>query len=724
MTEPSVPTPMAAGKRQDDVLVLAQNGLLSRVSATDLGELLELLDQVALTKGTVVVREGDVIDTMYFLLEGVAMASRGGVELGALQPGASFGERALLGEARSPWTIEARSILRLARLSRSRFLSLATSHPRAALHLLQSLATGLADQLVTMTDRVGLLLRQRSLPRRATLRVRCRGEVIVIEPGTLASTVLGQDGHAALVVAATIDKKPASLDAQLMSESEIGVLTTAEMEGRRVFERSAGLLVLEAARLVAPSARLQMGPSLDEARLVRVAGAEEGLAAAVGRALSSMVAQDAPLGEELWAAEEARALFEERGWQDAAEALLTVRSETVNLLTCGATLAPAAGPVVPRASLLDGITVSPHAEGLLLHLGKSVTDQLPIPAVGPAALSAGEARAPRWGSPMSRDMLTWLETMRATSTGAFNAACVSGKVGELIHVAEGFHEKHIGRLADAIFARKNESSIVAVAGPSSSGKTTFLKRLKVQLEVLGLHPVGLSLDDYYVDRDKTPRDEHGELDFESLYAVDLALLQDHLSRLLGGERVKTARFDFTSGKGDPSGGAELSLGKDDLLVLEGIHGLDPLLLGERIPRACVFGIFVHPALMLPIDRLNVVLPEDVRLLRRIVRDRHGRNYTAAESISRWPSVRRGEQRWIYPHFANADAVFDTSLVYEVGVLKVFAERYLLEVKDDDPAFSTAFRLRQLIDQYVAIYPDHVPPTSLLREFIGGSSFDD
>jgi uridine kinase len=244
----------------------------------------------------------------------------------------------------------------------------------------------------------------------------------------------------------------------------------------------------------------------------------------------------------------------------------------------------------------------------------------------------------------------------------------------------------------------------------------------VQLQVDGLIPVGLSLDDYYCDREKTPRDESGEYDFESLHALELGLLSEHLERLLRGERVKTAHYDFATGKSHPEGGPEIHLGPNEILMLEGIHGLNPDLLAS-VPTSSVFRVFVCPLVQLPFDRVSRVSASDIRLIRRIVRDRHTRGATASMNIRRWPAVRGGERRNIFPFQSHADEVFDTSLVYEPSVLKVYAERYLLEVPTTDPAYPTAFRLLSLLDRFVTIYPDHVPPTSILREFLGGLGFD-
>jgi uridine kinase len=289
-------------------------------------------------------------------------------------------------------------------------------------------------------------------------------------------------------------------------------------------------------------------------------------------------------------------------------------------------------------------------------------------------------------------------------------------------VSEGFHEKRIGHIADQVAAARDRIRVISIAGPSSSGKTTFIKRLTVQLQIDGVNPVGISLDDYYVDREKTPRTPSGDWDFEALEALDLGLLQAHVGALLGGEGVRTAHYDFLTGRSHPAGGPEIQLRRGDVLMLEGIHGLNPRLLGELAPGA-LHRIFIHPATTLPFDRLTRVSATDLRLLRRIVRDRHQRGYSAADNILRWPSVQAGEREHIFPFQGEADAVFDTSLIYEAAVLKVYAERYLLEVPQDHPAYPTAHRLRYLVDRFVSIYPDHVPPTSLIREFIGGSGFE-
>jgi uridine kinase len=375
------------------------------------------------------------------------------------------------------------------------------------------------------------------------------------------------------------------------------------------------------------------------------------------------------------------------------------------------------GPLLPSTEAITRFAMVPDDDGCVLLYGKHGAPHASVNR----SLAAEARAASRHVEVMTREHSRWLQTLGMTSVGAFNQACLRGDVTQLIRVVEGYHEKRIGQMADEISERSEDLKVVCIAGPSSSGKTTTIKRLKVQLQVNGIHPVEVSLDNYYVDREDNPRDEDGDYDFEAFEALRADLLQEHLASLLTGEAVTTARYDFTTGRSFVNGGPTIALGESDILMLEGIHGLNPRLL-SAINAENIFRIYICPLAQLPFDRVTRVHSSDVRLLRRIVRGRRYRGASAAQTIARWPSVRRGERRHIYPFQLNADAVFDSSLIYEPSVLKVFAEQYLLEVPRDAPEYTTAFRLLQLLDRFVTIYPDQVPPTSLLREFIGGSGF--
>jgi uridine kinase len=713
--EPAV-FPFASGHRPEDIALLAKHSFLAHVGPQDLGAFVELLDQVAVPAGTVLFRQGDEGEHMYFVLEGEAHMCRGAIVVARLGPGDQFGEVAILGQRARTATVQADTVMRLARLSRSRFVSLGGQHPRAALHFMEALAATVAATMNALRDDAGLMARQRSLPRRSIVNVGVGEARLSVGTGTLVGTLLPRAVDDALVVAATVDRRAVSLETPLTADGTVEPLTTASWEGRRIFRRSALLLVLEAARRSAPGVNLTVGPRIGWKQLVHtVPELSLEQVASIQGALDGLIARAEPMREELWAIEEARARFVEQGWADTAALLASYRAETLSLLVCGGTFALAFGPVLPTAAGLRHVHLEKASAGLLVDFGKVLEAGGAVSSMT-TMVPGMDTTAPMMGREMARELGGWLAAMRITSVGRFNESCVDGRVDELVRVSEGFHEKNIGRVADAIADR--HLRVVAIAGPSSSGKTTFIRRLKVQLEVNGILPVHLSLDDYYVDRDKTPRDVTGELDFESVEALDLPLLRSHIARLVAGERVRLARFDFPTGKSLPEGGEEVTLAPENVLLVEGLHALNPAV-GGSLPRDTAFRVFVHPATALPLDRLSAVLPDDVRLLRRIVRDRHGRGYTARDTIARWPSVRRGEERHVFPYAAEADFVFDTSLVYEIAVMRVFAERYLLEVPHDDPAFVTAHRLRQLIDRFVPIYSDHVPRTSILREFIGG-----
>lgn len=535
-----------------------------------------------------------------------------------------------------------------------------------------------------------------------------------------AGDLLAPNVDGAVVVAAMLDRRLVSLATPVDDPRRLAAVTVATWEGRRIFRASVCLLLLEAARRLAPGAVVRVGPRRNEAQLVLC---QPGLdLEALASEMRSLSHAPSCIRELLLPITEARSRLAAQGWDDAAMLLDIRRERLVPLVACGETVALDLGPFVVDAQRLEGFSLRPHEGGLLLDFGHSIRPHTAVltsmmPAIDLRKLTVRATR-----SRMTEELTTWRSTSGVASVGAFARACVRGELEDIIRLSEGFHEKHVGRIADAIVAREGVH-VVAIAGPSASGKSTFIRRLSVQLEVNGLRPVHLSLDDYYVDRSRTPRDGTGAYDFESLGAIDHDLLRDHVQRLLGGEQVRGASYDFVAGLCRPEGGPNLALGPGTILLLEGLHALAPRLLAPLLRDAPVFRIFVHPATALPCDRLTSILPEDLRLLRRIVRDRHVRGNTATESIQRWPSVRRGEEQHVFSCLPEADVVFDSSLVYEVAALRVYADRYLLEVDPSDAAFATATRLRQLLDLFVPIYPEHVPPTSILREFIGGSSFD-
>ncbi|MBQ9231520.1 MAG: nucleoside kinase [Prevotella sp.] len=314
----------------------------------------------------------------------------------------------------------------------------------------------------------------------------------------------------------------------------------------------------------------------------------------------------------------------------------------------------------------------------------------------------------------------WQDILKMRTVGDLNRAIQSGHSAQLIQVSEALQEKKIAQIADEIASRK-EVKMVLIAGPSSSGKTTTCKRLSVQLAVNGIQPVQISLDDYFLSREQTPRDEKGDYDFEHLHALNIPLLNEQMNALLRGEEIELPRYDFQSGQNRPSG-KKLRLKGNEVLVVEGIHALNPELTAQ-IPDNQKFRIYASALTTILLDNHNYIPTTDNRLLRRIIRDYKYRGTSAQETIRRWPSVRRGENRWIFPYQENADAMFNTAMLFELAVIRGQAIPVLEQVPENCVEYAEAYRLLKFLRYIQPIPEDHIPPTSLLREFLGGSSFD-
>lgn len=660
---------------------------------------------------TEIVHLGAVAEDMYFVLEGEGKMSRNGLDLGSVKAGDHFGELGLISGKPRAATIVAVTKLTLARLDRANFNRLVSAEPQIAAQVMLSLINTLGRQLVERTESLDLLLRQRSLPRQATVSVRREDRSVQqIKTGSAIHDALPPVLNGLPVVAALVDHRVSSLDTQIFSDTEVVPLTTAHWEGERVMRHSLALLLAEATAELNPPVSLQMGQGIGAAQWVEFPNHTgwtlQQIADHLTRRMRELIRNHADFRQEWWNVDEARSFFSRHNRLETVELINATRSMTIQLVTVGRYYALYNGPLLPHAGLIDGFSLIVSEGGLILLSGE--TSEVPDGFAEFARLSAESGR--------------WLSSFELTSVGKLNRACIDGRVREVIRVAEGYHEKRLARMADDIVSRGGVK-VVCVAGPSSSGKTTFIRRLSIQLRISGAVPEGISLDDYYLSREQVPVNDRGEKDFETIHSLNLALIADHLRRLLTGEEVTTARYDFRDGECNPEGGKKIQLGPGKILLLEGIHGLNPALLAGILPAENVFRIFLQPLLTLPFDMVNHLNPSDLRLLRRVVRDRHSRGFGAAENISRWADVRHGEHQNIFPFVSAADAVFDTSLVYEISVLKVFAERYLLEVPPGHPSYATAFRLRQMLDLFVAIAPDDVPSTSILREFIGASSFD-
>ena len=399
--------------------------------------------------------------------------------------------------------------------------------------------------------------------------------------------------------------------------------------------------------------------------------------------------------------------FKEEGLEDKYELLRHRTRIYTSIYKLGDTVNYYFGNLAPSTGLIHLFSLELYESGLLLKAPQQNH---------PTTLSHTH-KVPKLFS-VYQDYKKWANTIGMPYVYNLNNKISEGKIQETIMITEAYHEKLLARLADQIYER--QSKVVLISGPSSSGKTTTCKRLSVQLGILGYDPVQISVDDFFVERDETPKDENGQYDFESIEAIDLKLFNDTLKRLINGEEVPLPTFDFTLGKKLWKGNT-IKLKPNSIMVIEGIHCLNPRLT-DQIDDNIKFKLFVSALTCISIDQQNPIPTTDNRLIRRIIRDYNYRGYSAQETISRWPSVRRGENRNIFPFQENADAMFNTSLICEMGVLKQYAIPILAAVPENCVEFAEAYRLLKFLTYFKVIPEKNIPGTSILREFVGGSKF--
>lgn len=401
-------------------------------------------------------------------------------------------------------------------------------------------------------------------------------------------------------------------------------------------------------------------------------------------------------------------MFRARGRQDLVDLLLTKGSLYSGYVKMGWHIDYYYGALAVSSGFIKLFDLKPYFGGFLLQIPDR-SNPTKLESIVPQHKMLG----------VFNEYLNWNRIMNLSNVGDLNKACLRGESTNLINISESLQEKKMAQIADQIH-QKGTVKVILISGPSSSGKTTFAKRLMIQLMVLGIKPVSLSLDDYFVEREQTPLDEYGEYDFESLHALDLDLFNRQLKALLAGESVEIPRFNFSLGKKEYTGDT-LQLHEHSVLILEGIHALNPELL-PSIPKKLLFKVYVSALTSMSLDEHNWIPTTDNRLLRRIIRDFKYRGYSARDTISRWESVRAGEEKWIFPYQENADAMFNSALIFEFSVLRSHAEPILRQVPQNCPEYAEAHRLLRFLEYFVSISDPEIPPTSLLREFLGGSSF--
>jgi uridine kinase len=516
------------------------------------------------------------------------------------------------------------------------------------------------------------------------------------------------------VLAALVNGDLRELTYPIHGDARVEPLLLSDSDGVRIYRRSLAFLLMTAVRELFPEAQVFVDHTLPYGGFFcRMEGREPFNVKELARIETHMrriVAEDAPIVKERVPLDEAIALFNARGEVEKAKLLSRRQKNYLVLYNLRGSCDYFHGYMVPSTKYLRYFAVYPYPSGFLLQYPRRHRPTELLPVQEYPQLTA-----------IFREYGEWLRLLGVDSVAALNDAVANGRIREIILVSEALHEERIAHIAGDIAGRQDKVRLVLVAGPSASGKTTFAKRLSVQMLAHGARPFPLELDSYFVERELTPKDENGDYDYESLGALDVPLFNQHLLALMKGEEVQIPRFDFKTGHREA--GKTVRLAPDHIVIVEGIHGLNPQLV-PAVPEDCIFRIYVSALTQLNIDRHNRVPTTDTRLIRRIVRDATYRGYTAEETLNRWESVRRGEKWHIFPYQENADVMFNSALAYELAVLKPLAEPLLLQVEHTSPRHVEAKRLLTFLQWFEPCGPDLVPDNSILREFVGGSILRD
>ena len=524
------------------------------------------------------------------------------------------------------------------------------------------------------------------------------------------------------VLAALVDHKLKELDFKLAMTHEVEFIGYNHPDGRRTYLRSLCFVLQNAVRELFPDKVLVIDHSLpsglyckvietrkqEDGRCRTLALTQEQLASIKSR-MQEIVSADMPFMKEKIDAVTAEKMFEENNQPEKAELQRSLGKFICSVYFLDGHADTFHGPLLPSTGYLKVFDLLPFAEGFCLQFPSEGDFSKVIPVKTQSKIAATLA-----------EYSDWCSIIRINGIGALNKAISEGHAVELINLSEALHERKYAAIADQIYARRGQVKAVFIAGPSSSGKTSSSLRIALQCRVLGLVPKVIELDNYFVDREHTPKDSEGNYDFEALEAMDLKLLNSQLNDLFAGKEVELPKFDFKAGRSMPSG-KRISLGEKEILIMEGIHALDPAMVPD-VDNSKIFRVYASALTSLNVDENNNISTSDNRLLRRMVRDNRVRGITPEETITRWYSVRRGENCNIFPFQENADAAFNSALIYELPMLKYYAEPLLRRIAPSSPAYTEAVRLLKFLDYIVALSPDEIsaiPPTSIMREFIGG-----
>ncbi|MDR0877748.1 MAG: nucleoside kinase [Treponema sp.] len=536
---------------------------------------------------------------------------------------------------------------------------------------------------------------------------------ITVPAGTRINTLTGHFGiDEDSIAAVKVNNERVSLNISLDVNVTLEPISLDTPEGAMIYRRSLAYILAITAQKLFPERSLYIGHSLGNSYYYTFTEGKKPSEEAVSSLKNGMlelVKKDLPITFKHLAYEEALAIFRKNNQTDTA-LLLDQRSESrVRVNVCSGYADIYVEPLVPKTGLLSAFDLMPYKDGFLLR----------FPAVGKKTIDPFED-SPKIFS-VYEEYKRWGRIVGVRAVGELNARVAQRTIRDYIRIAEIFQERKLSKIAEEIYDRRDKVKAVLIAGPSSSGKTTSAKRLSIELMVMGIKPVAISLDDYYVGTENTPKDEKGDPDFECLEALDVPFLNKQLLELFAGEEITLPVFDFKSGKRKESGGKKIRMDRRTMLIIEGIHGLNDALT-PRIDREMKFKLYVSALTQLNLDDHNRIPTSDNRLLRRMVRDYQFRGMTAAATIKMWPSVQSGERKHIFPYQNGADAAFNSALDYELAVLKYYADPLLRAVKPGVPEYAEAARLLSFLGNFAPIPPQYVPGTSILREFIGESEF--
>ncbi len=517
------------------------------------------------------------------------------------------------------------------------------------------------------------------------------------------------------ILAAYVNNKVKDLSWVLYEPTTVRFIDITHFEGSRVYERTLFFVLNKAVHDLWPERKFYVRHSVSRGFYSEIGGVErvtEGMIAQIRERIAQIVADDLPIEKERVLYDEAREDYARLGYEDKIALLETRPRLWVTLYTLADTVGYFYGALAPSTGYIGLYDLEPYDGGMHIAVPKR-TD--------PRVLNKKVPQQKMFET--FQEYNSWVEIIGVSNIGQLNQRIAAGETSDLIKIAESFHEKKLASIADTVYEALllRGTRLVLMSGPSSSGKTTTAKRLGVQLRILGLTPVLVSLDDYFVEREKTPRDPlTGDYDYEAFDAIDHATFNDHLAALVAGESVAVPRYDFITGK-RMWHEAPLKLNEGSILIVEGIHALNPRLTAA-LDADLKFRIYLSALTSIAMDNLSRIPTTDNRLIRRMVRDSVTRGSDASATLKRWQSVRRGEEKYIFPFQENADVMFNSSLFYELPVLKNYVVPLLRSVPDNIPEYGEAQRLLKLLDFFETIPPDEIPPTSILREFIGGSSF--